>query len=224
MIIPHRDLPLPSNSTILWRYMPVERFIDLISSHTLYFRRNDCYDAQKEATLALADERIMLTSRLNDYWVRERKRHYVSCWIQATYELDYMWEEYSKEGIAIQTTVGNLKQSMIDDDEHIVYLSKVKYIDFQIESTQDHLTPINVLKIPFTKSKEYIKENEIRLLYTVNNIDDKNCPTSYKLPINVSKLFGKLILHRNLSQQCKQNIIDTLKREQLTIEIADSAL
>ncbi len=224
MIIPHRDLPLPCNSTIVWRYMPVERFIDLISTHTLYFRRTDCYSDQKEATLALADERIMHTSRLHNYWARERKRHYVSCWIQATQELDYMWKEYSQNGIAIKTTVGNLRQCMIDDDEHVVYISKVKYVDFQNESTQDHLTPINVLKIPFTKSREFRKENEIRLLYTVNDIDDENSPTSYKLPINVSKLFGRIILHRNMPHQYRQSILDTLNKENLSIDIADSAL
>ena len=204
--------------------MPVELLLDIISTHKLYFRRTDCYDDQKEATLTLADEKTLHTSRFNEYWERERKRHYVSCWIQANQELDYMWKVYSQNGVAIETTIGHLKQSMIDDNEHIVYISKVQYIDFQTGSSQDNLTPINILKIPFTKSLEFSQENEIRLLYSVYDVDENNRPKSYKLPINLSKLFGRIITHRNLSQQNKQAIKDALQREQLIINISDSTL
>lgn len=199
MIVQHPDLPFINYTITVWRYMPINRFLDLLRTRRLYFRRTDCYEDQNEATLTEIDEKVMHTIRNNDYWKRERRRHYVSCWIEATSELPYMWEEYSAGGIAIESSVGRIIQSMLQDEDHHVYIAPVKYVDFHNESTQDHLTPINILKIPFTKSLEYAKENEVRLLYTVSDVPNGSEPESYSLPIDISKLIKKVWLHKSIS-------------------------
>ena len=104
MIIQHPDLPPIGYTVSVWRYMPINRFFDLLKTQRLYFRRTDCYEDQKEATLTELDEKVMHTTRTNNYWKQERRRHYVSCWIEAATELSYMWAEYSDGGIAIESS------------------------------------------------------------------------------------------------------------------------
>lgn len=224
MIVPHPDLPPIGYAVSVWRYLPINWFLDLLRTQRLYFRRTDCYDDQKEATLTEIDEKVMHTTRNNEYWKRERRRHYVSCWIEATSELPYMWEKYSEGGIAIESSVGRIIQSMIQDEEHLVYISPVKYIDFNTESTQDHLTPINVLKIALSKSKEFSKENEVRLLYTVCDVPSGSEPVSYTLPIDVTKLIKKVWLHKSILLEDEKRVTEELKKIKVDIPIEKSNL
>lgn len=224
MIVQHRDLPQIGYAVSLWRYMPIKRCLDLLKTQRLYFRRTDCYDDQNEATLTEIDEMVMHTSRNNEYWKQERRRHYVSCWIEATSELSYMWEDYSAGGIAIESSVGRIIQSMLQDEDHHVYIAPVKYVDFHDESTQDHLTPINVLKIPFTKSLEYAKENEVRLLYTVSDIPNGSEPESYTLPIDISKLIKKVWLHKSISLDDEALVRKELSKLNVDVSIEKSHL
>lgn len=224
MIIQHPDLPPIGYTVSVWRYMPINRFFDLLKTQRLYFRRTDCYEDQKEATLTELDEKVMHTTRTNNYWKQERRRHYVSCWIEAATELSYMWAEYSDGGIAIESSIGNIIQSMLHDEEHLVYISPVKYVDFHNESTQDHLTPINVLKIPFTKSQEYAKENEVRLLYTVSDVPYGSEPESYSLPIDISKLIKKVWLHKSFSPDKETSIREEIRKLNFEIPVARSQL
>ena len=224
MIIFNRDLPSIDYATTIWRYMSVRKFLSMLKTQSLYFRRADLYSDNKEVTLTLLDEMVMHTSRNNEYWKQERRRHYVSCWIEATSELSYMWEDYSAGGIAIESSVGRIIQSMLQDENHHVYIAPVKYVDFHDESTQDHLTPINVLKIPFTKSLEYAKENEVRLLYTVSDIPNGSEPESYNLPIDISKLIKKVWLHKSISLDDEALVRKELSKLNVDVSIEKSYL
>lgn len=224
MIIFNRDLPSIDYATTIWRYMSVRKFLSMLKTQSLYFRRADLYSDNKEVTLTVLDEMVMHTTRNNDYWKRERRRHYVSCWIEATTELPYMWNEYSAEGVAIESSVGRIIQSMIQDVDHTVYIAPIKYVDFTKESTQEHLTPINVLKIPFTKSLEFAKENEVRLLYTVSDVPNGYEPESHSLPIDISKLIKKVWLHKSISPEDETLVRENLSKLKSDIQIERSNL
>jgi hypothetical protein len=96
-----------------------------------------------------------------------------------------MWTAYAKNGIAIKSSVGNLKSSFNDSSENI-YLSRVKYIDYDNESSQDTYAPLNVLKLVFTKRSLFKQENEIRLLHSDYENKDRDIRgKSIKVDINV---------------------------------------
>ena len=170
----HIDLEEVPRHTIIWQYMPLSKFICLLREEKLYFNRVDNFKDKRECTLTAIDKKIFrFTKDAECYWERERKRHFINCWLESDYELALMWDTYGKDGVAIKTTVGNLIDSLAVDSEHHQYLSRVKYLDEKLDCSQDWGTPNNVLKIPLSKRKFYEQEREIRLLYTREETDEQ---------------------------------------------------
>lgn len=85
----------------------------------------------------------------------------ISCWHLSEYESAAMWKLYlkSNEGIAIQSTFDLLK-TPLKNDNHDVFIGKVKYIDFQ----KDWMPEGNML-YPFVhKRKSFEHEKELRAI------------------------------------------------------------
>jgi len=83
----------------------------------------------------------------------------VNCWHINPYESDGMWKLYSnmKNSIAIQTTVGKLKESFSETEQDI-FIGKVKYIDFDTEFVQ----AFNMAGPFIYKRKSFEHEQELR--------------------------------------------------------------
>lgn len=186
MIKDNKDLDNVPDNIVIWRYMSLEKFLSLIKNEELYFCRADLFEDKQEVTLPIIDKEFFRYSEENKkYWENERKRHFVNCWIESPHELSLMWTAYAKNGIAIKSSVGNLKSSFNDSSENI-YLSRVKYIDYDNESSQDTYAPLNVLKLVFTKRSLFKQENEIRLLHSDYENKDRDIRgKSIKVDINV---------------------------------------
>lgn len=191
----HRDFPEVSRQTIIWQYMPLSKFICLLRGRMLYFNRVDNFKDKTECTLTAIDKKVFrYTKDAEWYWERERKLHFISCWVESDYELALMWDTYGKNGVAIKTTVGDLIDSLAVDTEHYQYLARVKYIDGQFESSQEMGTPINFLKIPLSKRKFYEQEKEIRLLYSRSEVDDQ---TGISFPIDINCMINEVRVYPN---------------------------
>lgn len=194
----HRAFEVVPPETIIWQYMPLSKFICLLRKKELYFNRIDNFSDNTECTLTAIDEKVFRYSEETKlYWERERKRHFISCWVESDYELALMWDTYGKGGVTIKTTVGSLIDSLAIDSDHIQYLARVNYIDEQSDSSQEAGTAINVLKIPMTKRKYYEQEREIRLLYTRNEIDDQ---TGFSFPVDLDCLIDEVVVFPNAPQ------------------------
>ncbi len=189
----HRAFDFVHPNTIIWQYMPLSKFICLLRKKQLYFNRIDNFNDNTECTLTAIDKKIFRYSKeVEQYWERERKRHFISCWVESDYELALMWDTYGKGGIAIKTTVGSLIDSLAIDSDHIQYLARVNYIDEQLGSSQEAGTALNALKIPMSKRKYYEQEREIRLLYTRTETDDQ---TGISFPIDLELLIDEVIVY-----------------------------
>lgn len=214
----HRDLEVVPRQTVIWQYMSLSKFICLLREKELYFNRIDNFKDSKECTLTAIDKKIFRYSKdAEQYWEKERKRHFINCWLESKYELALMWDTYGKEGVAIKTTVGNLIDSLANDTEHYQYLAKVKYIDEQFGSSQDAYTPINVLKIPLSKRKYYEQEKEIRLLYSRENVDDQK---GISFPVDLQCLINEVRVYPNAPTY----FLNVINRELESAKIKISAL
>lgn len=196
MVKRNKDLNDVSDNVIVWRYMSLDKFQYLINEKKLYFCRADLFEDKHEATLSMIDKEFFRYSEENKkYWEDERKRHFVNCWIESPHELSLMWTAYAKNGVAIKSTVGNLKNSLINSPEDI-YLSRVRYIDYDRDSSQDADTPLNILKLLFVKRSLFNQENEIRLLHSdYENKDGHIKSKSIKVDINV--LIDEIVISPN---------------------------
>lgn len=211
----HIDLPKVPRYTIIWQYMPLSKFIYLLRDNKMYFNRVDNFKDKSECTLTAIDKKIFrFTDDAKLYWERERKRHFISCWLESDYELALMWDTYGKNGVVIKTTVGDLIDSLAVDTEHYQYLARVKYIDEQFESSQVFGSPINILKIPFSKRKYYEQEQEIRLLYSREETDEQR---GISFPVDLSCLINEVRVYPEAPKYFLEVVNKELDAAKLTV-------
>ena len=214
----HRDLQEVPRWTVIWQYMSLSKFICMLRESKLYFNRVDNFKDKTECTLTAIDKKIFrYTKDAEWYWERERKLHFISCWVESNYELALMWDTYGKDGVAIKTTVGDLIDSLAVDTEHYQYLARVKYIDEQFESSQEMGSPINFLKIPLSKRKFYEQEKEIRLLYSRSEVNDQ---TGISFPIDLNCMINEVKVYPNAPNY----FLDVVNKELTTAGVKLNAI
>ncbi|MBX8942483.1 hypothetical protein [Lysinibacillus sp. K60] len=181
----HRVFNVPEKSKKIWRYMDFTKFIDLLESNSLFLTRTDRFNdkfegsypssnrrLRKEVYLKEENGELMLNAvELLDGFVNwSRPFTFINCWHLNEYESAGMWDLYlkSNEGIAIQSNVGRLIESLNDTPE-VVYLGKVDYIDFK----NDWMPEGNMFYPFLHKRKSFEHEKEIRLVHQDLPVEDK---------------------------------------------------
>jgi hypothetical protein len=184
----------PTNpDTVIWRFMKMERFSDLMKSGELYFCRADKFTDEHEG---LPPEQylyysfdlnpLLLTDRrkLDDHLgnlAQFRESFYISCWHLFRSETDKMWNEYGDDGVAICSSY-SLLRSALDAMGEQAYLGLVRY-------GAKHLRRYNLFSFIMTKRIEFEAEQEVRAMLwirdshaTINrHIDAQNRP--HRLPL-----------------------------------------
>ena len=174
------DLIVPHGNKIVWRYMGMDQFIDLIMKKRLYFVNGTNLTDKYEISIhqeAIDNARKKLKENgASDSEINHKKRilnlknkpskaiTYVNCWTISREESYALWKIYldgAKAGVAIKSTVSNLKNSIINNKSNSkkLYMGKVKYGDI---SNPNDLNRINIIT---TKKKYYEYENELRLFF-----------------------------------------------------------
>jgi len=160
----------PSISTMIWRYMKFYKFEDLVQHRKLYFRRiidsEDKFEASVPCHSKYNTLRAITVNEEPMTGVRGFGRfQFINCWSIDNYESDALWRLYiqDKNGIAIQTTVGDLLTSLSNSPLDI-RIGKVKYIDHSTYCYKEH----DHLKPMFFKSMQFRYENELRLITTID--------------------------------------------------------
>jgi hypothetical protein len=172
----------PHGSNVIWRYMGLEKFLDMLENQVLRFTRAESLSDNRELRLPYermealywkalkkdSETKRMKTS--NPYWeivdtIKSRAedlraRTYLSCWTITPYESYALWKIYlggARAGVAIRTTVAALQKSVDDENQHKISYAKIRYLD--------SVNPNNI-EAPhfiFQKSTHYDYEKELRL-------------------------------------------------------------
>lgn len=172
--------------TKIWRYMDLAKFVSMLATRTLYFAcptqfedKWEGYVPNRESDYLLSPARIninMVDLTKNEdglkalKWYRDKLSAGmcsagislgVSCWHQNATESDAMWKLYSLagQGIAIESTVGRLKDSLGKMEYELDW---VKYVDFDTMPLSESMSEY-VLR----KRKTFEYEREIRALITL---------------------------------------------------------
>ncbi|ACL75709.1 DUF2971 domain-containing protein [Ruminiclostridium cellulolyticum] len=180
----------------LWRYYDLIKFLTLINGE-LYFARADSFKDKYEGAIpkqtfqslievyknyGTAKNETDIRLEFQNVFNEKRKKASISCWHINDTESAAMWELYSKAGfgIAVNTTIDRLTNSLVIPHGYKMVMSEVNYIDFETENDINYI--YNEL-LPFkNKRKEFIYENEFRvILYkekkeseTVSGLSDEN--------------------------------------------------
>ncbi|HEY6886015.1 MAG TPA: hypothetical protein VI278_18440 [Nitrososphaeraceae archaeon] len=181
----HPSFELPENSQVktIWRYMDLPKFISLIDRKSLFFTKASKFPDPYEGTIPKHDEVVRRTiyeqakpqfeseEQFNSFirtvpeifgsvLKQYRELMLINSWHLSDYESAALWELYGTEtGIAIQSTINELKDSFARTDD-IIWIGKVNYIDFN----HDWMNEWNILEAFVIKRPSFFYEAEIRAI------------------------------------------------------------
>lgn len=226
MYIHNPNIKLPSdNDTIVWKYLDLSKFLELLLSKNLFMSRSDKFEDQYEGTFSEPTyEEIKRLSKDNPdflkYYKSHREKVAISSWHINEYESFAMWQIFTQnsEGLAIQSTIGRLQDCLLPEKNFTQHIGEVNYIDYKKE-----YIPFDDMFFPFLfKRKSFQYEREVRILTDVTEHNLK-LNDGLKVNVDINVLIEKIYIHPK-SENWYKNLVIQLVKElgfDFTIEKSD---
>lgn len=226
MYLNNPNIKLPENpDTLVWKYLDLSKFLDLLMSEKLFMSRSDKFEDQYEGTFSEPTyEEIKKLSVNNpeflNYYKSHREKVAVSSWHINEYESFAMWQIFTQnsEGLAIQSTVSRLKNALISEKNHEQYIGEVNYIDYKKE-----YIPFDNMFFPFLfKRKSFQYEREVRIISDVTQSNIK-LNDGLKINVDINQLIEKIYIHPKSENWYKNLVIELVSKLgfDFTIEKSD---
>ncbi|MEM0576416.1 hypothetical protein [Flavobacterium polysaccharolyticum] len=227
MYLDNPNIKLPEDpETIVWKYLDLSKFLDLLLSKKLFMSRSDKFEDQYEGTFSEPTfEEIRKLSIDNpdflNYYKTHREKVAISSWHINEYESFAMWQIFTQnsEGLAIQSTIGRLQKALQPEDHFQQYIGEVNYIDYKKE-----YIPFDDLFFPFLyKRKSFQYEREVRIIsdVTKNNLKLND---GLKINVDVNQLIEKIYIHPKSENWYKNLVIQLVAQLGFDIAIEKSDL
>ncbi|MFV8392499.1 hypothetical protein [Flavobacterium sp. LB2P6] len=226
MYINNPNIKLPEDpNTVVWKYLDLSKFLDLLMSEKLFMSRSDKFEDQYEGTFSepTFEEIKKLSIDKPDflnYYKTHREKVAISSWHINEYESFAMWQIFTQnsEGLAIQSTIGRLQKSLVPETNFNQYIGEVNYIDYK----KEHI-PFDDLFFPFLfKRKSFQYEGEVRIITDIGESDIK-INEGLKINVNINQLIEKIYIHPKSENWYKNLVIQLVKQLgfDFTIEKSD---
>ncbi|MFN3907940.1 MAG: hypothetical protein ACK4JX_02795 [Flavobacterium sp.] len=226
MHVNHPNILVPTDAnTVVWKYLDLSKFLDLLLQEKLFMSRSDKFEDQYEGTFSEPTyEEIKKISENNpkflQYYKSHREKVVISSWHINEYESFAMWQIFTKnqEGLAIQSTLGRLQEALKPEKKFEQYIGQVNYIDYK----KDHI-PFEDTFFPFLfKRKSFQYEREIRILTDVTHWD-LQINDGLKIDIDIHQLIEKIYIHPKSENWYKNLVVELMQRLgfDFPIEISD---
>ena len=226
MYINNPNIKLPEDpNTVVWKYLDLSKFLDLLMSEKLFMSRSDKFEDQYEGTFSEPTfEEIKKLSIDNpdflNYYKTHREKVAISSWHINEYESFAMWQIFTQnsEGLAIQSTIGRLQESLNPETNFNQYIGEVNYIDYK----KEHI-PFDDMFFPFLfKRKSFQYEGEVRIITDIGKSDIK-INEGLKINVNINQLIEKIYIHPKSENWYKNLVIQLVKQLgfNFTIEKSD---
>lgn len=227
MYLDNPNIKLPEDpETIVWKYLDLSKFLDLLLSKKLFMSRSDKFEDQYEGTFSEPTfEEIRKLSIDNpdflNYYKTHREKVAISSWHINEYESFAMWQIFTQnsEGLAIQSTIGRLQKALQPEEHFQQYIGEVNYIDYKKE-----YIPFDDLFFPFLyKRKSFQYEREVRIIsdVTQNNLKLND---GLKINVDVNLLIEKIYIHPKSENWYKNLVIQLVEKLGFDITIEKSDL
>jgi hypothetical protein len=227
MYLSSPNIKLPEDpDTIVWKYLDLSKFLDLLLSQKLFMSRSDKFEDQYEGTFSEPTfEEIKKLAANNpeflNYYKTHREKVAISSWHINEYESFAMWQIFTQnsEGLAIQSTIGRLQKALEPEKNLKQYIGQVNYIDYKKE-----YIPFDDLFFPFLfKRKSFQYEREVRIISDTS--DTKiNINDGIKINVDISQLIDKIYIHPKSENWYKNLVIELVSKLGFDIEIEKSDL
>lgn len=227
MYLNNPNIKLPQDpNTIVWKYLDLSKFLDLLLSRKLFMSRSDKFEDQYEGTFSEPTfEEIKKLSIDNpdflNYYKTHREKVAISSWHINEYESFAMWQIFTQnsEGLAIQSTVKRLQDALRPENNYKQYIGEVNYIDYKKE-----YIPFDDMFFPFLfKRKSFQYEREVRIITDVTDSSIK-LNDGLKINVDINQLIDKIYIHPKSENWYKNLVIQLLKQLGFDFEIEKSDL
>ncbi len=226
MFINDKNIKIPEDpNTIVWKYLDLSKFVDLLLYKKLFLSRSDKFEDQYEGTFSEPTfEEIRKLSINNpeflDYYKSHRENVVISSWHINEYESFAMWQIFTQksEGLAIQSTLGRIQEALKLDTTYNQHIGEVNYIDYKKE-----YIPFDNAFFPFLfKRKSFQYEREIRIISDVTEFELK-IDNGLKIDVDINQLIEKIYIHPKSENWYKNLVIELVQRLgfDFTIEKSD---
>ncbi|BDB52825.1 hypothetical protein [Flavobacterium ammonificans] len=227
MYLSSPNIKLPKDpDTIVWKYLDLSKFLDLLLSQKLFMSRSDKFEDQYEGTFSEPTFEEIKKLAVNNpeflnYYKTHREKVAISSWHINEYESFAMWQIFTQnsEGLAIQSTIGRLQKALEPEKNLKQYIGQVNYIDYKKE-----YIPFDDLFFPFLfKRKSFQYEREVRIISDTS--DTKiNINDGIKINVDISQLIDKIYIHPKSENWYKNLVIELVSKLGFDIEIEKSDL
>lgn len=231
MFTEHPEITTPGDSTVIWRYMSIEKYLSLLVTRKLFLCRTDKFEDPWEAVWPRQQlQRFLESKSKEDRDAGEEAKQFlvghnrsclfVHCWHANKVESAAMWDLYSsrKSGVAIRTTVGAIKRA-IEDDPDDVLIGQVNYIDYDDEKIN---VPWMTLAPAFLKRSSFSHENEIRVVKRhyplgeinslgIREVDFSKVKESMSLEVDLGWLLSSVYFSPVMDKWLVESLIDVSK-------------
>ncbi|EJG01687.1 DUF2971 domain-containing protein [Flavobacterium sp. F52] len=227
MYLKNPNIKLPDDpDTIVWKYLDLSKFLDLLLSKKLFMSRSDKFEDQYEGTFSEPTyEEIKKLAADNpeflNYYKTHREKVAISSWHINEYESFAMWQIFTKnnEGLAIQSTIGKLQKAVKPENNFDQFIGEVNYIDYKKE-----YIPFDDLFFPFLfKRKSFQYEREVRILSDTSKSGIK-LNDGLKINVDINQLIEKIYIHPKSENWYKKLVIELVERLGFGFEIEKSDL
>lgn len=226
MYLNNPNIKLPENSnTIVWKYLDLSKFLDLLLSQKLFMSRSDKFEDQYEGTFSEPTYEEIKKIAINNpdflhYYKSHREKVAISSWHINEYESFAMWQIFTQnsEGLAIQSTIERLKNALNYETQHEQYIGEVNYIDYKKE-----YIPFDDMFFPFLfKRKSFQYEREVRIISDVTQSNIK-LNDGLKINVDINQLIEKIYIHPKSENWYKNLVIELVSKLgfDFTIEKSD---
>ncbi len=221
------NITLPENpDTIVWKYLDLSKFLDLLISRKLFMSRSDKFEDQYEGTFSEPTyEEIKKLAANNpeflSYYKSHREKVVVSSWHINEYESFAMWQIFTQnsEGLAIQSTIGRLQKALEVEKDFKQYIGEVNYIDYKKE-----YIPFDDMFFPFLfKRKSFQYEREVRILADLSEQEIK-INDGLKIDVDINQLIEKIYIHSKSENWYKKLVIELVDKLGFDFKIEKSDL
>jgi hypothetical protein len=224
----------PHGNTVIWRYLSLDKFLDLLISKELFFSNSASMTDKYEGLVPKRNQEYLLRQLKKEGYskkeadIESQSRFYmtnslreltlINCWTINQHESYALWKIYlggAKSGVAIKTTVGKLKRAIQlgkDPYDEDIFISKVNYTDFIKDA------PDNRFNVITTKNRFYEYEKELRLFIFHYPLSEGGETPPYKVPIgrrlkiDLDELIDELYLSPFTGRWFDNSMIELIKQ------------
>lgn len=197
----HTDIDTPSDDVVVWRYLNLERLLDLLVSSQLYLCRLDRFRDPWEGVFPRSVVEQLRSRHTPEQYKAIitaiegiRTSLFANCWHESPHESAALWKQYSNaSGVAIRTTIGSIKKAIQGNLSY--HIGRVRYLDSETDKRIE--MPVSALVVPFLKRKSFEYEREVRvLIWDPKKIGPPDpgstLPDGIELPVRIETLVETL--------------------------------